>query len=74
LLTWGEELHLMHFLPGTLRRYLTTNRFKVLEFGVDDVHVDRPLSTRLCFHAARLLNRLIGWHFDKAMYFILALA
>jgi hypothetical protein len=74
LLTWGEELHLIHFLPGPLRRYLTDNHFKVLEFGVDDVHVSRPLSTRIGFHANRLLNRLLGWHFDKAMYFVLALA
>lgn len=67
---WGEEIHLTHFLPGTLKRFLASLGFRRLAFGVDDVHVRRPLSTRVGFHAHRCLSAVTGWHFDKAMYLI----
>lgn len=69
-LEFAREIHLTHFTPGVLRNYLQANGFDVLEFGVDDVHVERNFKTKLLFHSSKQLNRLIGWHCDKAMYFI----
>lgn len=67
---WGEEIHLTHFLPGTLKRFMSRMGFQQLAFGVDDVHVSRPVATRVAYHAQRLLCAVTGWHFDKAMYLI----
>lgn len=67
---WGEEIHLTHFVPRTLRRFVESLGFRTLEFGVDDVHVERPIATRVGFHAQRLLCAVTRWHFGKAMYLI----
>lgn len=69
-LEFGEEIHVTHFVPGVLKRYLPKLGFELLEFGVDDVHVQRPLKTKLLFHASKWINNAIGWHLDKAMYFV----
>jgi SAM-dependent methyltransferase len=70
VMNWGDELHLTHFLPATLKRYLSKSGFRILDFGVDDVHVWRPVSARIGYHANRLINAFSGWHFDRAMYVI----
>ncbi len=69
-LEYGQEIHVTHFVPGVLKNILKKNGFDLLEFGVDDVHVERPFKTKLLFHGSKLLNKTIGWHCDKAMYFI----
>ena len=69
-LEYGREIHLTHFLPGVLKEHVQKNGFDLLEFGVDDVHVERPFSTKLLFHASKRLNRAVGWHCDKAMYLV----
>lgn len=69
-LEYGQEIHVTHFLPGVLKNYLKKNGFDLLEFGVDDVHVERPFRTKLLFHASKCLNSNIGWHCDKAMYLV----
>ncbi len=67
-LEYGQEIHVTHFVPEVLKKYLEIIGFTLLEFGVDDVHVARPFHTKLLFHASKLLNKTIGWHCDKAMY------
>lgn len=69
-LEFAQEVHITHFVPAVLRRYLQENGFDVIEFGVDDVHVERPFSTKLLFHCSKWLNSIFGWHCDKAMYFV----
>jgi len=45
----------------------------VLEFGVDDVHLQRDKRTILAYQFNRLLNFFFGTHFDKAMHFVCTL-
>lgn len=65
---YGGEVHLTHFQPRTLKRFLTSGGFKLVDFGVDDVFVTRDEKTlsHLRFH--RWLSRLTGWHASNAMY------
>jgi 2-polyprenyl-3-methyl-5-hydroxy-6-metoxy-1,4-benzoquinol methylase len=70
VLAWGHEIHLTHFVPSTLRGLLRRLGFRILEMGVDDVHVERPAATVARYQVNRLLNALAGFQFDKAMYVI----
>ncbi len=64
----GQEIHLIHFTPNTLRRSLEQLfGFRILEFGVDDVHIFRRKRRLPGYLASRLSSRLIGWHWDLAM-------
>jgi len=67
---FGGEVHLTHFQPATLKRLLHSERFHVVDFGVDDVFVKREVHTlrHLRFH--RFLARVCGWHASIAMYAI----
>jgi SAM-dependent methyltransferase len=67
-LAWGQEIHLTHFVPATLRSLLSRLGFRILEMGVDDVHVERTPASVAGYHANRLLNSLTGLQVDKAMY------
>jgi SAM-dependent methyltransferase len=69
-LAWGQEIHLTHFVPSTLRGLLRRQGFRILEMGVDDVHVERSPARVASYHANRLLNALVGLQFDKAMYVV----
>jgi len=65
---YGGEVHLTHFQPRTLKRFIAAGGFEVVDFGVDDVFVTRDEKTlrHLRFH--RVLSRLTGWHASNAMY------
>lgn len=67
-LGWGEEVHLCHFTPRSLRRLLGACGLRVLATGVDDVHLRRPLRTRLGLQLNRALHALCGGSFDRAMF------
>jgi 2-polyprenyl-3-methyl-5-hydroxy-6-metoxy-1,4-benzoquinol methylase len=67
-LRWGEEIHLVHFQPATLRSTLQRHGFQVLRFGVDDIYDRHTWPNRLKLTAHRILNILSGWHFSMAMY------
>lgn len=69
-LEWGHEVHLVHFVPGTLRTALVRAGFEVAEFGVDDVEVRPTRRTDRCRRWQECLNRLTGWHYSTAMYAI----
>lgn len=69
-LVWGQEIHLTHFVPSTLRGLLRRLGFRILEMGVDDVHVERSPARVATYYANRLLNSLAGIQADKAMYVI----
>jgi 2-polyprenyl-3-methyl-5-hydroxy-6-metoxy-1,4-benzoquinol methylase len=71
---YGGEVHLTHFQPSTLRRFISAGGFDLLDFGVDDVFVSRDAKTlrHLRFH--RLLSRMTGWHASNAMYVIARLS
>jgi SAM-dependent methyltransferase len=73
-LLWGQEIHLTHFVPSTLRRLLSRVGFRELEMGVDDVHVERTPMRMAGYHFNRLLNSLTGLQADKAMYVVCASA
>jgi len=72
-LTFGEEIHLTHFTPRVIKSLLKRRGLHVLEFGVDDVHLQRDKRTILAYQFNRLLNFFFGTHFDKAMYFVCTL-
>ena len=67
-LGWGEEVHLCHFTPRSLRRLLAACGLRVVASGVDDVHLQRPLHTRLGLQLNRALHALCGVSFDRAMF------
>lgn len=62
----GEEVHLTHFDPFSLKRLIRREGFSLLHFGLDDVDLKRSRSRRwknLCLHAMSIL----GWHLGQAM-------
>lgn len=67
-LGWGEEVHLSHFTPRSLRRLLAACGLRIIASGVDDVHLQRPLHTRLGLQLNRALHALCGVSFDRAMF------
>jgi SAM-dependent methyltransferase len=69
-LTWGQEIHLTHFQPATLRRALTSRGAKLLREDVDDIYGDRRLSNLAKLGLQKSLLRLTGWHFSMAMMVI----
>ena len=66
----GEEIHLTHFQPRTLKRALKGAGFALIAFGVDDVDLERTAKERLKQTANCLLSTLMGWHLGPAMYVI----
>jgi len=67
-LIYGTEIHLIHFQPNTLRGILHRAGFKIVEFSVDDVYLQRkPLSIAKLF-IQRTLSSITGWNFSMAMY------
>jgi SAM-dependent methyltransferase len=46
-----DEIHLSHFTPGALSRYLSANGFEVLELGLDPFYAES--GARLAGHAMR---------------------
>lgn len=66
----GDEIHLVHFLPGVFRRTLKRHGFDIIEFGVDDVHLSRGWKDMLSYQSSVILNAVCHWHFDAAMYAI----
>lgn len=69
-LEWGREIHLTHFTPPVLSNFLSSNGFRILEAGVDDVHLERIVKTLWAHYGNRLLNALLKLQFDRAMYFV----
>lgn len=69
-LEWGREIHMTHFTPPVLSNFLSTNGFRILEAGIDDVHLERTVKTVCAYYGNRLLNALFKLQFDKAMYFV----
>ena len=69
-LVWGEEIHLTHFQPQTLKRALSQAGFEVIGFGVDDVDLERTTWKALKRAVNRRLAALFDWHCSTAMYAI----
>lgn len=67
-LGWGEEVHLCHFTPRSLRRLLAACGLRVVATGVDDAHLQRPWRTRVGLRMNRVLHALCGVSFDRAMF------
>ena len=67
-LGWGGEVHLCHFTPRSLRRLLAACGLRVVATGVDDVHLRRPLRTRVGLALNRALHALLGVSLDRAQY------
>jgi len=68
-LVWGGEVHLSYFQPRPLRRALQRIGYEVVQFGVDDVYVERTLRRSISLRFHQLLGRVTGWHHETAMYF-----
>ncbi|HUF39742.1 MAG TPA: class I SAM-dependent methyltransferase [Anaerolineales bacterium] len=64
---WGQEIHLTHFQPRTLRSVLARFGFETVVFGVDDVYIDRSAGNLVRLAMQRFINGLVGWHFSRAM-------
>src|SRR5262245_56028728 len=64
----GEEIHLTHFQPRTLKGVVKRAGFALIEFGVDDVSLDRTAKDWVNRAANQLLSTLTGWHLSSAMY------
>jgi hypothetical protein len=69
-LVTGEEIHLTHFQPPTLKGALCRAGFEPIGFGVDDVDLIRTTRTWLKRVVNRGLSAVIGWHLSTAMYAI----
>ncbi|MEJ8569415.1 class I SAM-dependent methyltransferase [Elongatibacter sediminis] len=69
-LAFGEEIHLTHFTPAVFKAFLRQLGFRILDFGIDDVHVDRPARKVAKYHINRAINAACKVHFDSAMYAI----
>ncbi len=67
-IVWGEEIHLTHFQPATLRSALRARGFEVRDFGVDDIYWDRSVKNLAKLAMQKSLSALFGWHFSMAMY------
>ncbi|MFT3783039.1 MAG: class I SAM-dependent methyltransferase [Nibricoccus sp.] len=67
---YGGEVHLTHFQPATLKRFVRFVGFRILAFGVDDVFVHRDEKTLKSLRFHTWLARLTGWHASNAMYVI----
>ena len=61
-------MHLCHFTPRSLRRLLGACGLRVVATGVDDVHLRRPLRTRVGLALNRALHALLGVSLDRAQY------
>ena len=68
--TAGNEVHLTHFTPKTIRRALASAGFRVIKFGVDDVYVGRSWHERIEWGSQLLLNRVLNWHVARAMFLV----
>jgi len=68
-LTWGGEVHLSYFQPRSLRQALQRLGYQVVQFGVDDVYLQRTLRRSVSLRFHQLLGRMTGWHRECAMYF-----
>lgn len=69
-LGFGKEIHLTFFTPKTLKHILEATGYSLLEFGVDDVELDRTQEKleAMTFHEG--MNELTGAHLSKAMYVV----
>lgn len=65
--TFGEEIHLTHFQPSTLKGLLRAHQFRVAYFGVDDFYSDRSFLKRIKVGFYAELARIAGWHPAVAM-------
>lgn len=68
----GDELHLLHFTPETLKRTVRHAGFEIVEFGVDNATVGFTWISATARLAQRTLCRLTGWHFAPAMYVVIS--
>lgn len=66
-LQWGSEIHLTHFQPRTLQRFLRANGFKIRSFEVDDFYSDRRTLKQLKTAVYQFLGGCLGWHCAAAM-------
>jgi SAM-dependent methyltransferase len=57
----GDEVHLTHFTPRTLRAALRRLGFALEVFTIDDAYTRRTLSSLVLLGIQRLSQRLIGW-------------
>jgi SAM-dependent methyltransferase len=64
----GEEIHLVHFQPRTLRDALSRAGFGVIGFGVDDVDTRRSFRNWLKRAVNAAVASATGWHLSTAMY------
>lgn len=65
---FGDEIHLIHFQPRTLRAMLTRGGFEVVRFGVDDTYLRKNLKNRLILAGQKALCALTGWHCGIAQF------
>lgn len=66
----GHELHLLQFVPPTLKGTVVRGGFDVVDFGVDDVDANWTLRSRSIHAFQKGLCHLTGWHFAPAMYVV----
>lgn len=64
---WGQEIHLTHFQPQTLRRALGICGFQIQYFGVDDIYKHRSRRNLFVLSLQKVLSFFIRWHFSMAM-------
>lgn len=64
---WGNEIHLTHFQPNTMRRSLEICGYRLMFFGVDDIYKQRTVRNLSVVWLQKLLSYLSGWHFSMAM-------
>ena len=70
LLSLEGEIHLTHFQPSTLFRFLRSSGFCIEDFGVDDIYAVRSLRNMAVLTMHKALAGLFRWHFSMAMYVI----
>jgi 2-polyprenyl-3-methyl-5-hydroxy-6-metoxy-1,4-benzoquinol methylase len=69
-LQFGSEIHLTHFQPETLRRFIQSNGLELVSFGVDDIYMRHTARNRAVLAMQKMLARLTGWHFSMAMFVV----
>ncbi len=69
-LQFGGEIHLTYFRPATFLTTMRLSGFEILEFGVDDIYMNRDWRMKVKFVMQRTLAKLTRWHFATAMYAI----